>query len=72
LWKEGAKIPPFWLDRSRESQKNREKELGMLLKAAKLDDANHIREWELYYRKECFYRGVRALMELQRKGKTKL
>ena len=72
LREEGANIPPAWLDRSHESRKKREKELGRLLKAGKLDAANYIREWELYYRKECFYYGLRALMELQRKGKTKL
>jgi hypothetical protein len=72
LREEGANIPPAWLDRSRESRKKREKELGRLLKASKLDAANYIREWELYYRKECFYRGLRALMELERHGKTKL
>jgi hypothetical protein len=31
-----------------------------------------LRDWELAYRKECFYRGIRALLELQRDGKTKL
>lgn len=68
----GANIPPAWLERSRESRKKREKELGRLLKAGKLAAANYIREWELYYRKECFYTGLRALMELERHGKTKL
>lgn len=72
LREQGANIPPAWLARSCESRKKREKELGRLLKAGKLDAANHIREWELYYRKECFYYGLRALMELARTGKTKL
>jgi hypothetical protein len=72
LREEGANIPPAWLDRSRESRKKREKELGRLLKSGKLDAANYIREWELFYRKECFYRGLRALLELGRHGETKL
>lgn len=72
LREEGANIPPAWLQRSRESRKKGEKELGQLLKAGKLDAVNHIREWELFYRKECFYYGLRALMELERHGKTKL
>lgn len=72
LREDGANIPPAWLERSRESRKKREKELGRLLKAGKLDAANYIREWELFYRKECFYHGLRALMELERHGKTKL
>ncbi|KAF0175983.1 MAG: hypothetical protein FD161_3162 [Limisphaerales bacterium] len=72
LREEGANIPPAWLDRSRESRKKREKELGKLLKAGRLDAANYIREWELCYRKECFYHGLRALLELERTGRTKL
>jgi len=42
------------------------------LKASQLDAANLIRKWELAYRKECFYRGLRALLELERAGKTKI
>ncbi len=72
LREQGANIPPAWLERSRESRKKREKELARLLKAGKLDAANYIREWELFYRKECFYYGLRALLELERAGKTKL
>lgn len=72
LREEGANIPPAWLERSRASRKSREKELAKLLKAGKLDAANHIREWELYFRKECFYYGLRALMDMERHGKTKL
>lgn len=69
---EGANIPPAWLDRSRESRKKRENELGRLLKAGKLDAVNYIREWELFYRKECSYHGLRALLELERTGRTRL
>lgn len=72
LREQGVNIPPNWLERSRESRKKREKELGKLLRAGKLDAANFIREWELYYRKECFYYGLRALLELERKGRTSL
>jgi hypothetical protein len=31
-----------------------------------------LREWEVAYQKECFYYGIRALLELGRKGKTSL
>ena len=72
LREEGANIPPAWLERSRASRKTREKELAKLLKAGKLDAANHIREWELCFRKEFFYHGLRALMEMERHGRTKL
>jgi hypothetical protein len=29
-------------------------------------------QWEIAYRKENFYRGIRVLLELQRKGSSKL
>jgi hypothetical protein len=31
-----------------------------------------LREWEIAYQKQCFYYGIRALLELGRKGKTSL
>lgn len=36
----------------------------------KLKDA--LKEWELAYNKECFYYGIRVLLELERDGATKL
>ncbi len=72
LREEGKSMPPNWAKRSRKSRKNREAELAKLLKADKLDAANFIRDWEVAYKKECFYRGITALMELARHGKTKL
>jgi predicted nucleic acid-binding Zn ribbon protein len=68
---EGKNIPPAWIERAGASRKNREKELGKLLKSKELDAMHHIRDWHVSYQKECFYRGLRALMELERKGKTK-
>jgi hypothetical protein len=68
---ESKNIPPAWIDRSRASRKNREKELGKLLKNGELDAMNHIQDWHIAFQKECFYYGLRVLMELERKGKTK-
>ena len=72
LREEGANIPPNWIKRSHVTRKNREKEMAKQLKAGTLDAANLIRAWDVAYRKECFYRGLRALLEIQRQGKTKL
>jgi hypothetical protein len=72
LREEGANIPPNWVKRSHISRKNREKELAKELKAGNPDAAKLIRGWEVAYRKECFYRGLRALLEIERQGKTKL
>ena len=69
---QGTNIPPAWIERSTKSRKNREKILGKLLKSNSLDAVKHIQDWNIAYRKECFYYGLRALLELQRKGKTDL
>ena len=42
-----------------------------MLKSGDLNAANYIREWELFFKKECFYRGLRALLDMERAGKTK-
>ncbi len=72
LRRDGGNIPPAWIDRATASRKNREKALAKALRANSLDAISLLRDWELVYRKECFYYGIRALMELQRSGKTKL
>lgn len=72
LREEGANIPPNWVKRSHVLRKNREKELAKELKTGNLDAANLIRDWEVAFRKECFYRGLRALLDIERQGKTKL
>jgi len=72
LRQEGANIPPMWIERATESRKRRQSKLGKLLKAKNLDAIAPLRDWELSYRKECFYYGLRALLELERMGKTKL
>lgn len=72
LREEGKSMPPNWAKRSRTSRKNREAQLAKFLRAGKLDAANFIRDWELAYKKECFYRGITALMDLERHGKTRI
>jgi hypothetical protein len=72
LRRDGGNIPPAWIDRANASRKNSEKALAKALRANSLDAIGLLRDWELAYRKECFYYGIRALMELQRSGKTKL
>ena len=55
-----------------EDRKRREKELAAALKKKSLDAVHLLRDWELAYRKECFYHGIRVLMELERAGQSKL
>ena len=65
-------IPPNWIDRATSSRKRREKALGKVLHEGSLDAIPILKEWETAYRKECFYYGLRALLELQRGEKTDL
>ncbi|MDP2681978.1 MAG: hypothetical protein Q8P28_04105 [Deltaproteobacteria bacterium] len=72
LRRNGGNIPPAWIERSSDSRKSRQKKLAQSLKGNSLDAVHLLRDWELAYRKECFYYGMRVLMELERTGKTKL
>lgn len=72
LRQRGGNIPPNWIERALDSRKSRQKELGKLLKIKSLDALPFLKDWELAYQKECFYYGLRILLELERKGKTKL
>jgi hypothetical protein len=67
-----ANIPPAWIARSRISRKSREKAVAIALKSGGVAAVMTLEDWELAYRKECFYHGIRALLELERKGKTRL
>ncbi len=72
LSRDGGNIPPAWIDRASESRKKRENELAKALQDNSLDAVHLLRDWELAYKKECFYYGIRVLMELKRSGKSKL
>lgn len=72
LSREGGNIPPAWLERSSESRKKREAEVARVLNEGAWGDIAVLRDWEEAYRKECFYYGIRVLMELERKHKSAL
>jgi hypothetical protein len=67
-----ANIPPAWIDRAHASRKAREKTIARALQSGGVSDYLALEDWELAYRKECFYRGIRVLLELERKGRSKL
>jgi hypothetical protein len=71
LRKEGRNIPPAWIDRAWKSRRQRQKGLGTILRKKSLDAIPLLKDWEIAYQKECFYYGLRALLELERHGKTK-
>ena len=68
----GGNIPPNWIVRSRKSRKGREKDVATAFKKSKRARMTALEDWELAYRKECFYRGIRALLVLDREGETRL
>ena len=72
LKQEGGNIPPMWIERSEVSRRGRQKHLVKALRGGGLSQVVVAEDWELAYRKECFYRGIRILFELERGGKTKL
>ena len=65
-------MPARWIERASETRKNKKELVAKVLKEDSLDALDVLREWELAYRKECFWPGIRALMDLQRTGKTEL
>ena len=67
-----ANIPPMWIERAKESRKRRETDVAKALRKGRMSDVTTVEDWELAYRKECFYRGLRTLLELERDGKSKL
>lgn len=72
LRQEGGNIPPQWIERSAASRRNRQKRIAAILKKGSIRDVPNVEDWEVAYRKECFYRGIRILFELERQGKSRL
>jgi hypothetical protein len=62
----------MWIDRASASRTALQKEVARILKKRNLMSRATLREWEEKYKKECFYYGIRVLLELERKGKSKL
>lgn len=68
----GGNIPPQWVERAAESRRNRHDAVSEALQNGGVADYHVLEDWDLAFRKECFYRGIRVLMELERNGKSKL
>jgi hypothetical protein len=72
LRQQGGNIPPQWIKRSRESRRSRQERIAQILRKGSVRDMLSVEDWEVAYRKECFYQGIRILFELERAGKTRL
>lgn len=72
LRQQGGNIPPQWIERSGASRRTRQKKVAHVLRKGSVRQIPEVEDWEVAYRKECFYRGIRILFELERSGKTRL
>lgn len=63
-------IPPAWFERSRDSRTNRHEAVVAALQSGNWSGIETLRDWNEAYQKECFYYGVRVLLELDRSGKS--
>jgi len=70
--KGGANIPPMWIKRASQSRCRLHKDVARALRRPSKMGKSTLREWETRYNKECFYYGLRVLLELGRKGRTRL
>lgn len=72
LKQNGGNVPPMWLSRATESRRKRQSHLKQILRKGSIGDIVVLEDWEIAFQKERFYYGIRCLMELERKGRTKL
>jgi hypothetical protein len=72
LQRGGANIPPMWIQRASQSRCRLHKDVAQALRRKSKSGQSTLKEWEKRYNKECFYYGLRVLLELARKGKTRL
>lgn len=70
LRKENKNVPKNWVERYKESRQKIEEKLKKLLKSKNLDAVALLENWQMIYQKECFYKGLRILLDLERYGKT--
>jgi predicted nucleic acid-binding Zn ribbon protein len=67
----GKNVPGNWIERYNSQRKALEKELKKVLQNQNLSGYSSLAQWEVNFQKEMFYTGIRALLEIERKGKTK-
>ena len=68
----GSNITPNWYKRSALSRKKMHNDIATILKKNKLTGFYALKEFETKYQKECFYKGLRILLELERQGESRL
>jgi len=69
---QGANITRAFSERTAVSRQKRHEKVAEALRGGSWGDIVTLRDWEEIYLKECFYYGIRVLLELERHGKTDL
>lgn len=72
LKQNGSNVPASWIERAERSRRDRHVRVAAALKRGGAAAIVDVEDWELAYRKECFYRGIRILFDLERNGRTRL
>lgn len=62
----------MWIRRASESRCWLHKDAAQALRRKSKAGQSTLKEWETRYNNECFYYGLRVLLELARKGKTRM
>jgi len=72
FYKHKRNVPPGWIKRYRAQRKGLDKELAKALKGRSREKLLRLlKTYMELYKKECFYIGIRTLLELEREGKTR-
>jgi len=69
---EGKNVPRSWFERAAVARRNRHGPVAEALRNGNWSEIVTLRDWEQSYLKECFYYGVRILLELERSGTSDL
>src|SRR5438093_13511132 len=72
LQRGGANIPPMWTKRASQSRCRLHKDVAHALRRKSKAGVSTLRECDKRYNKECFYYGLRVLLELARKRKKRM
>jgi hypothetical protein len=67
-------LPLSWYERSKESRRSLHDDVASILVNEDRSEVgkNTVIDWELKFRKECFYLGIRILLELERDSMSDL
>ena len=69
---EGKNMPPAFSERAAQSKRSRHEHVAEVSHGGDWGGITTLRDRKQAYPKECFYRGIRILLELERSGESDL